>query len=80
MTVRQEFLTILDLMNDDDLTYALTWIKNNFSLQRKNINWDEIDEIEPDENDFILMEKIKNKADGYGEYITQDTLLKNLRG
>ena len=43
------------------------------------MNWKDIEEIDPDEDDFLLMEKIQNKTDGYGEYISQSELLQNLQ-
>ena len=78
MTIKQEFLSVLDLMNEEDLKYALELLKDNFALRRKSASWDDIEEIEPEEEDFELIYKIENKIDGYGEYITQEELIKSL--
>ena len=40
MTIKQEFLAILDLMNECDLEYALKLIKDNFSLGKEKATWD----------------------------------------
>jgi Cu2+-containing amine oxidase len=78
MTAKQEFLTLLDLMNEDDIKYALELLKDNFALRRRAANWDDIEEIEPDESDYILITKIENKLDGYGEHTSQEQLLEKL--
>jgi len=78
MTAKQEFQTIINLLSDEDITYALQLVKDNFALRRKGTTWDAIEEIDPDEDDFILMDKIRNRVDGYGEYVTQEEMLKKL--
>jgi len=78
MTARQEFQTILDLMTEEDVNYALELVKDNFAFRRKAKSWADIPEIDPDDDDFALVEKINNRLDGYGDYITQETLLKIL--
>lgn len=78
MSIKQEFQAMLDLMSEEDLMYALELIKENFSLRRRGTSWDNIEEADPDDEDFALMEKIRNRTDGYGEYITQEELLRML--
>ena len=78
MTARQEFQTILNMMSEDDIIYALTLVKDNFALRRVKASWDNIEEVDFDKDDFILAEKIQSKTDGYGEYVTQEDLLKRL--
>ena len=78
MTTKQEFLTLLELMNEDDIKYALELLKDNFALRRRVASWDDIEEIEPDEDDYTLMAKIEGRMDGYGEYISQEQLLARL--
>ena len=78
MTARQEFQTILSMMSEEDVAYALSLVKDNFTLQRIRVNWESIEEVDSDEDDFALMEKIQSKTEGYGEYVTQEDLLKRL--
>jgi len=78
MTAKQEFLALLDLMNEDDMKYALELLKDNFALRRRVASWDDIEEIEPDESDYALMTKIENRLEGYGEHVSQEQLLKKL--
>ena len=78
MTARQEFQTILNMMSEEDVIYALSLVKDNFALRRLNSSWQNIEEADADEDDVILIEKIKSQTDGYGEYITQEDLLKKL--
>ena len=46
---------------------------------KQELLWSNIEEVESDDDDFVLIEKIQNKTDGYGEYVTQDELLKKIR-
>ena len=78
MTARQEFQTILSMMSEEEIRYALSLIKDNFALRRVDASWENIEEIDAGEDDFVLMKKIQNQTDGYGEYFTQDDLLKRL--
>ena len=78
MTARQEFQTILSMMSEEDVAYALSLVKDNFALRRIGVGWENIEEVDSDEDDFALMEKIQNQTDGYGEYVTQEDLLKRL--
>ena len=78
MTAKQEFLALLDMMSEEDITYALSLVKDNFALHHSDASWEKIKEIDPVKEDFLLIDKIQNKKDGYGEYITQDELLKKL--
>ena len=78
VTARQEFQTILSMMSEEDVVYALSLIKDNFALRRREANWEDIEEIDSDEDDFVLMQKIQSQTEGYGEYVTQDDLLKRL--
>ena len=78
MTAKQEFQTIINMLSEEDITYALQLVKDNFALRRKGIAWDDIEEVDPDDEDFALMEKIRSREDGYGEYVKQDELLKKI--
>jgi|GEM_PF-2731597 len=78
MTMKQEIHAIINFMNDEDVLFALELLKDNFSSRRKSSGWDNIEEINATEDDFLLIEKINNKTDGYGEYITQSELIENL--
>jgi len=78
MTARQEFQVIGEMLADEDMSYAVWLLKTNFGLRRKSISWDDIEEIDPDEDDFTLDEKIRARIDGYGEYITESELMHNL--
>ncbi|MCL2096454.1 MAG: hypothetical protein FWH10_06055 [Oscillospiraceae bacterium] len=46
--------------------------------QEFQIFWDDIEEVDADEDDVVLIEKIKSHTDGYGEYVAQEDLLKRL--
>ena len=78
MTIKQEFMAIMDLMDEQDLRYALNLIKDNFALRKKGASWENIEEIDPDDDDFLLLNKVQSKVDGYGEYLSHEELIQML--
>jgi hypothetical protein len=69
---------MIDLMNDEDIGYALEFVRDNFVLKRKRVSWDDIPEVEPDEDDLAFMERIAKNPGDYEPYITHDELMKKL--
>ncbi|MDR2167489.1 MAG: hypothetical protein LBE35_06550 [Clostridiales bacterium] len=78
MTARQEFEVMINLMDDEDLYYALELVKDNFALRRRIISWDDIPEVEPDEDDLAYFERKRRNPSDYEPYITHDELMKKL--
>ena len=50
-------------MNYQDLEVALKFIKDNLSRIKKESAWENIEKIDPEDDDFLLIEKLKSKAE-----------------
>lgn len=66
---KQILLEMVNSMNDDDASKALETLKQVFVVSVRQKTWDDIETIEADDDANILMDKIRNKQDGYGEYV-----------
>ena len=54
-------------------------IKDNIEPKQKRADWANIEEADSDDDDKTLMDKVRRKADGYGEYVTHEEILNMLQ-
>ena len=71
--VKEKILHTVELMDDDDAMLVLDWINSNFILAYKKREWDDIEEVEPDEIDLELMSDIDTNHD-CKEFISEEEL------
>lgn len=68
-TEKQILLDMVQSMNEEDVSRALDALKQVFVISVRTKTWDDIETIEADADSDALIEKIRNKQDGYGEYV-----------
>ena len=73
---KEKILQTIELMDDDNAILVLNWLNSNFIVYKKK-NWDDIEEIEPDEFDLEMMADIETNPD-CKEFISEDELIENL--
>ena len=60
---KEKILRTIELMEDDDAVMVLDWLNSNFTMIHKKIEWDDIEEVEPDEIDLEMMADIETNPD-----------------
>ena len=72
--VKEKILHTIELMEDDDAFLVLDWLNSNFVMKYKQTEWDDIEEVEPDEWDLEMLADIETNPD-CKEFITEEEML-----
>lgn len=76
--IKERIIGAVSLMSDKEAEAFWKLIQNRYIISPKTwSNWDNIEEIEPDEFDLAMLEEIKNNPDCH-EFISQEEMLKEL--
>ncbi len=74
---KSKLLMMIELMQEDDAENLLKYMLANYSLP-KNISWDTIEEVEPDEWDLAMLKQIEEEPDDHQPFMTQAQLIAEL--
>ncbi len=61
MSVKEQIITVLDFMNEEQLSLLLDNIKQSYTIKFKD--WGDIPEEEPDEWDLEMLKEIENNPE-----------------
>jgi len=56
-------IRVVEMLNDDSANFVLDWLKQNFNTSPTIVDWDSIEEIEPDEDDLDMLAEIEKNPD-----------------
>jgi len=71
---KEKILRTIELMDDDDAVLVLDWLNRHFVMTYKKTEWDDIEEVEPDEIDLEMMADIGTNPD-CSEFISEEELM-----
>jgi hypothetical protein len=71
---KEKILRTIELMDDDNAVLVLDWLNRNFVMTYKKAEWDDIEEVEPDEIDLEMMADIEINPD-CKEFISEEELI-----
>ena len=72
---KERIIGAVSLMNDKEAEFFWKMIQNRYIVSPKT--WDDIEEVEPDEFDFMMLEEARNNPECH-EFISQEELMKDL--
>jgi hypothetical protein len=70
---KEKILRTVELMDDDDAAAVLDWLNSNFVVVYRKKEWDDIEEVFPDEIDLIMMEDIETNPN-CKEFISKEEM------
>ena len=71
---KEKILRTVELMNDEDAVIVLDWLNSNFAMVYQKKDWDDIEEIAPDEIDLEMMSEIEADPD-CKEFVSKEELM-----
>lgn len=71
---KKRIIGAVSLMNDKEAEFFWKMIQNRYIVSPKT--WDDIEEVEPDEFDFMMLEEARNNPECH-EFISQEELMKD---
>jgi len=75
--IKEQIMTLLDIMTDDQAEIILDYIQQTFELRKKS-NWDNIEEDTPTAEEKEILNAYENGDENYAPYITHEQLKKDL--
>ena len=61
--VKKQICHFVELMNDNDALLLLDWVNQNIAIFNTKKEWDDIEEVEPDEWDLEMIADINNNPE-----------------
>ena len=63
VSTKVQIIQAVEQMDEDTAFFVWDMILRHFDTPYKKINWDDIEEVEPDEFDIEMLNEIKNNPD-----------------